>query len=180
MFDEKMHPLVLEALEFATWAHGSIKQLRKYTGEPYITHPIAVAEIVKLAPHTPEMLAAALLHDVREDVLVPRYVILRVFGPIVDEYVDWLTEVSTKADGVRSLRKAKDRNRLALAPHQVQTIKLGDIIHNTISIVANDPKFSRVYLPEMVELLSVLTKGDPHLHTIATETVMHNLKNILT
>lgn len=168
-----------EALKFATWAHGIIGQVRKYTGEPYITHPIAVAEIVKTVPHTPEMLAAALLHDVREDVLVPRYVILRVFGPIVDEYVDWLTEVSTKADGVRSLRKAKDRNRLALAPHQVQTIKLCDIIHNTTSIVVNDPKFSRVYLPEMVDLLSVLTKGDPGLHATATDVVMRGIDDIL-
>ena len=47
-----------EVLKFATKAHSS--QKRKYTGEPYIVHPIAVSEIVKTVPHTDEMVAAAL------------------------------------------------------------------------------------------------------------------------
>ena len=42
-------------------------QVRKYTGEPYWTHPIAVAHLVKSVPHTPEMVAAALMHDILED-----------------------------------------------------------------------------------------------------------------
>lgn len=55
------------AMRVATAAHEGIGQVRKYTGEPYINHPAAVAELVSSVPHTPEMLAAAWLHDTVED-----------------------------------------------------------------------------------------------------------------
>ncbi len=173
-----MKKLEYEAYEFAAWAHGSIKQIRKYTGEPYITHPVAVASIVKSVPHTEEMIAGALLHDTREDVGVPRFVILRTFGVVVDEYVDWLTDISRPEDGNRAARKAKDRDRLALAPAEVQTIKLADLIHNSSSIIDNDEKFARVYLPEKSDLLEVLTKGNKRLHEIASEIRFHRLKKL--
>ena len=54
-----------KAIEFATKAHEG--QVRKYTGEPYIVHPLEVAEIVKTVEHTEEMLMAAVLHDTVED-----------------------------------------------------------------------------------------------------------------
>src|SRR3546814_17882649 len=60
-------PLVSKALAYAAAAHGSIDHVRKYTGEPYIQHPIEVMEIVSSVPHTEYMLAAALLHDTIED-----------------------------------------------------------------------------------------------------------------
>ena len=51
---------------FAIEAHGD--QRRKYTGEPYVVHPIQVADILeKEVEATTEMLAAAILHDVVED-----------------------------------------------------------------------------------------------------------------
>src|SRR3546814_3874012 len=59
-------PLVSKALAYAAAAHGSIDHVRKYTGEPYIHHPIEVMEIVSSVPHTEDMLAAALLHDTIE------------------------------------------------------------------------------------------------------------------
>lgn len=174
-----LNPLVREAYEFAAWAHGAIGQIRKYTeNEPYITHPVAVAKIVMTVQHTPEMVAAALLHDTREDVNVPRFVILRTFGPVVDEYVDWLSDISSPADGNRAARKAKDRDRLALAPSQVQTIKLADLIHNSSSILEHDEKFARVYLGEKSALLNVLTKGDPSLHALATDVLRQGLDKL--
>src|SRR3546814_15286338 len=63
-------PLVSKALAYAAAAHGSIDHVRKYTGEPYIHHPIEVMEIVSSVPHTEDMLAAALLHDTIEDTTV--------------------------------------------------------------------------------------------------------------
>lgn len=175
----KMKPLERDAYEFAAWAHGSIKQIRKYTeNEPYITHPVAVASIVKSVPHTEEMIAAALLHDTREDVGVPRFVILRTFGPVVDEYVDWLTDISTPQDGNRAARKAKDRDHLAHSPAEVQTIKLADLIHNSSSIIENDEKFARVYLPEKSAMLEVLTKGNKELHAMASEMLFQGLKRL--
>lgn len=55
------------AKEFATRYHASIDQRRKYTNEPYISHPAAVVELVRSVPHTEAMLCAAWLHDVVED-----------------------------------------------------------------------------------------------------------------
>src|SRR5688572_2066454 len=90
---------------FAERAHAAIGQRRKYTGEPYIVHPIAVAELVRSVPHTPEMIAAALLHDVVEDTPVTLAQIEAEFGPVVADLVDWLTDVSRPADGKRQVRK---------------------------------------------------------------------------
>jgi hypothetical protein len=50
--------LETRALAFARRAHESIGQKRKYSGEPYMVHPVAVAEIVRSVPHTREMIAA--------------------------------------------------------------------------------------------------------------------------
>jgi len=154
-----------DVLKFATKAHGD--QKRKYTGDPYIVHPIAVANIVKTVPHTDEMIAAALLHDVVEDTPVTLQEIKDTFGSKVAELVDWLTDVSKPEDGNRKTRKAIDRDRLAKAPADAQTIKLADLINNTESIVANDPSFAKVYLLEKKDLLKVLTKGDKTLYNKA-------------
>src|SRR3546814_15231434 len=78
-------PLVSKALAYAAAAHGSIDHVRKYTGEPYIHHPIEVMEIVSSVPHTEDMLAAALLHDTIEDTSVTQEDINREFGPRSEE-----------------------------------------------------------------------------------------------
>ena len=148
-------------LEFATAAHGD--QKRKYTEDPYINHPIAVAEIVKTVPHTQEMVAAALLHDVVEDTHVTLDQIRDAFGDEVAELVSWLTDVSRPEDGNRRTRKELDRLHTANAPADAQTIKLADLIHNTASIEKHDPGFYKVYRQEKIELLKVLTKGNKDL-----------------
>lgn len=157
------------ALAFATAAHGAIDQRRKYTNEPYIVHPIAVAEIVRSVPHTPEMLAAALLHDCVEDTDSAHDDIDREFGRQVGDLVYWLTDVSQPHDGPRSLRKRMDRSHIANAPAEAQTIKLADLIDNTKSIAALDPHFWLIYRKEKLLLLDVLTKGDRTLWERAME-----------
>lgn len=52
---------ISDALEFATYHHAAIGQKRKYTGDDYIVHPIAVMEIVRSVPHTIAMLKATLI-----------------------------------------------------------------------------------------------------------------------
>ena len=117
------------AIKFATKAHKG--QVRKYTGEPYVTHPLAVMNLVQEVPHTTEMLIAALLHDVVEDTPVELDEIETKFGPVVGALVDGLTDVSRHEDGNRRTRKSIDRDRLAEQSGEVQTIKLADLIHNT-------------------------------------------------
>ena len=62
-----MMELISKALKFSTAAHAAVGQKRKYTGEDYIVHPIAVSEIVAAFGGSKEMVAAALLHDTLED-----------------------------------------------------------------------------------------------------------------
>ncbi len=149
------------ALKFATAAHGA--QLRKYTGEPYIVHPIAVAEIVRSVPHTEEMIAAALLHDVVEDTPVTLGDIHARFGGKVCQLVAWLTDISTPFHGNRRARKELDLHHTSLAPAEAKTIKLADLIDNSISISTHDLDFWKVYRSEKLRLLDVLKEGDASL-----------------
>lgn len=155
------------ALRFATAAHGSIDQRRKYTGEPYIVHPVAVAELVRSVPHNETMIAAALLHDVVEDTPVTIAEIEAAFGNAVATFVDWLTDVSRPQDGNRRIRKHLDLLHTAKAPPAAKTIKLADLIDNTRTISRYDPSFWPVYRREKEALLKVLGEGDPTLWALA-------------
>lgn len=156
--------LVEKARAFATAAHAAVGQLRKYTFEPYIVHPAEVAALVSTVPgHTPEMVAAAWLHDTVEDTGVTSELIRSEFGDEVATLVGWLTDVSRPDHGNRAARKAVDRAHTAAAPAEAQTIKLADLIANTRSIMQHDEKFAVTYLAEKRLLLEVMTKGDPGL-----------------
>lgn len=166
----KQGPLIDEAKQLAGKAHEG--QFRKYSGMPYIVHPVEVATIVQTVEgHTDEMIAAALLHDVVEDTDYTFEDIAEQVSPEVAELVRGLTEVSRPQDGNRALRKAMDREFLAIQSAEVQTIKYADIISNTQDIRANDPKFAEIYIAEMKLLLDVMTKGDAKLREKAKEIV---------
>jgi (p)ppGpp synthase/HD superfamily hydrolase len=162
---------VERAKVFATAAHAAVGQTRKYTGEPYVVHPMEVASLVESVGGTEAMVAAALLHDVLEDTGVTVDVLEEQFGSEVADLVLWLTDVSKPDDGNRSTRKALDRQHSAAAPAAAQTVKVADLISNTRSIVAHDPDFAKVYLEEKRLLLEVLTRADPTLLTMAREQV---------
>ena len=162
---------ITRAIEFATTAHG--EQKRKYTGEAYVTHPIAVAQLMLEhgAEVIQEQLVAAVLHDVVEDTEVTIEEVRREFGELVAEYVGWVTDVSKPGDGNRATRKKLDREHVAKAPSAAQTIKLADLIHNTETIVHYAPQFATIYMQEKQMLLAVLQDGDVELHKIATAMV---------
>ena len=156
--------VVEKARIFATAAHGAVGQLRKYTNEPYIVHPAEVARIVASVPgSTPDMVAAAWLHDVVEDTGCTYTDIHMAFGIDIATLVGWLTDVSRPEDGNRATRKAIDRAHTAEAPAEAQTIKLADLISNSRSIMEHDPTFAKTYLEEKRLLLEVMTRGDAGL-----------------
>jgi (p)ppGpp synthase/HD superfamily hydrolase len=157
--------IVDRALAFATIAHGD--QKRKYSGEPYIVHPVEVMKIVETVEHDDSMLAAALLHDVVEDTDVTIEEIEASFGSDVAELVGFLTDVSKPEDGNRKHRKGMDREHSAQSSARAQTVKLADLISNSRDILENDPSFAKVYLHEKSLLLDVLTQGDRELHARA-------------
>jgi len=160
---EKIMTLREKAFLVAITAHSAVGQKRKYSGEPYIVHPVEVAEIVESVEHTPEMVAAALLHDVVEDTAVSIEMIQSLFGSTVAHLVGWLTDVSKKSDGNRAKRKAMDRAHTHEAPAQAQTIKLADLISNTSDITKADPNFAVVYMKEKRQLLEGMDKADEKL-----------------
>jgi len=170
--------LIVDAYVFAKQAHEAVGQVRKYCGSPYIVHPVEVASIVQTVRHTDVMVAAALLHDTKEDAGVTLEEIEARFGREVSELVMWLSDVSTPECGNRQVRKALDRDHIARAPAAAKTIKLADLISNTRTIVAYDPAFAAVYLPEKIALLEVLREGDPVLWGRALHQVHDGLSRL--
>jgi (p)ppGpp synthase/HD superfamily hydrolase len=171
--DQSGMDVVRKAQVYAMAAHAAVGQKRKYTGEPYIVHPAEVARIVAGVPgSTPDMVAAAWLHDVVEDTGCTFTDIHMAFGIDIAVLVQWLTDQSTPEDGNRAHRKAIDRAHTAQAPAEAQTIKLADLISNSRSIMAHDPAFAKTYLEEKRLLLAVMTRGDAGLHAEASKYVM--------
>src|SRR5262245_5507236 len=118
--------IVARARAMATRAHA--KQVRKYTAEPYIVHPEEVARIVAEAGLPPAVVAAAWLHDVIEDCGVTADEIAAEVSPEVARLVLEVTDVSKPTDGTRAVRKRLDRDHLATASPEGQSIKLADLI----------------------------------------------------
>ena len=179
---------VEDALEFARAAHatvrnsdGSVGQVRKFTGEPYVEHPIEVSNLVaKSARCTKVMIAAALLHDVAEDTSVTLSDIEKRFGPEVRELVECLTNPPHTEGESRADRKAAARQRLEQAPWQAQTIKCADIRSNAQSIASHDPKFAKVWIPEKLKEIAAMSKADPELRDLARKTCLDALASIET
>jgi (p)ppGpp synthase/HD superfamily hydrolase len=159
--------LLENAKRFAIEAHESIQQKRKYTGEPYYIHCERVVEILLGVTTDEEMLAAAWMHDVLEDVTPqkPEYSeakIREAFGDRVCKMVLELTD-SKLEYGNRAARKARDRERLAAASVETKTIKLADITDNFVDIKKSDPAFARLFAREIELMLPGLSDGDPTL-----------------
>ncbi|MDE1188668.1 MAG: HD domain-containing protein [Pantoea sp.] len=152
-----------QARRYATQAHAAAGQRRKYTDEPYIVHPAAVAELVRSVTDDEAMLAAAWLHDTVEDTPSTLQDIESHFGPRVAELVDMLTDSAQPQAKNRAARKLAHFRHTAQASPEAQTIKLADIIDNTRAIVQFDADFARVYLVEKQVQIQLLNEGDKRL-----------------
>ena len=148
---------ITKAMIFGHHAHESISQKRKYSGLDYSTHTESVADIVAEFRQEEDLIIAALLHDVVED--VPGYTVARiedVFGRVAARLVGELTDVYTHTAFPklnRATRKTLENARLAGISDEGKLIKLADICDNTKDICLHDPKFARVYCGEMRNLL---------------------------
>ena len=163
--------LVTRARIYATEMHERLHHRRKYTLQPYQEHLAGVAALVASITSDYEMVAAAWLHDTVEDTAVTFNDLNREFGPEVMRLVMELTDISRPSDGNRAVRKAIDLHHLAQASTRGQTIKLADIIENTIDICRHDQRFAKIYLTEGAALLSVLRDGHPRLYRHARELI---------
>ncbi|NNN00753.1 MAG: bifunctional (p)ppGpp synthetase/guanosine-3',5'-bis(diphosphate) 3'-pyrophosphohydrolase [Acidimicrobiaceae bacterium] len=114
-------------------------QLRR-TGEPYVTHPIAVADITADLGLDETTIAAALLHDAVEDTGVTKEILARDFGPQVAAVVDGVTKLDRLEFDSKEAQQAATIRKMFIAMAQdwrVLLIKLADRMHNmrTISVM---------------------------------------------
>ena len=122
--------LVERAFEFSESAHRG--QYRK-SGEPYITHPLAVASILSQWRIDAQGLAAALLHDVMEDTSVTKNEIETTFGRPVADMVDGVSKLDQIQFDSREDMQAESFRKMLLAMARdvrVILIKLADRLHN--------------------------------------------------
>src|SRR3990167_1916991 len=121
-----MIPLIERAMHFAIAAHD--EQVRKYTGVPYIFHPIEVATILlHVGIKDENIIAAALLHDVVEDTSVTFEELESTFSPEIAQLVREVSKISQPEDGNRYWRMRKDRDHYANASIDGRNIKLADL-----------------------------------------------------
>ena len=123
--------IITKAFHFARQAH---KGVRRLSGEPYIMHPIAVAQIaceeVGLGSTS---ICAALLHDVVEDTDYTTEDIENIFGPKIAQIVDGLTKISGGIFGEQASAQAENFKKLLLTMSEdirVILIKICDRLHN--------------------------------------------------
>jgi 8-oxo-dGTP pyrophosphatase MutT (NUDIX family) len=173
--------LIERAAVFAQEKHAT--QMRQWSGLPYFSHLEGVANIVRSVGGSPEMVAAAYLHDVIEDQGVPEQEIRELFGPVVAKLVVEMTKVSDQkwpkdkpetwpvdekgnpAYPKRKERSGHDLTHYSSISPQGQTIKLADILHNGYDMIDSNPKFTKkTWLPEAENLWKSLTAGNSTLH----------------
>jgi (p)ppGpp synthase/HD superfamily hydrolase len=119
--------LVRDAMETARLAHAG--QLRRGSdGQPYIEHPVAVAELLATCEYDDEILAAALLHDVVEKSEVAMAQLRERFGDRVADMVEALTEDETIDDYTE--RKREQRGRVAKSGTDAMAIFAADKLTN--------------------------------------------------
>src|SRR5258707_3111227 len=128
------------AIAFATEAHGD--QLRA-SGEPYVTHPIAAAEILADLGIDPVAIEAAILHDVPEDTGFDLPDIEERFGAEVAHLVDGVTKLSKFSTLSHEQQQAENIRKMFLAMAddiRVVLIKLADRLHNMRTLAALPPE----------------------------------------
>ncbi len=160
--------LIHEAYQTALISHHNQK---RYTGEPYISHPVAVACILadmKLDYHT---IMAALLHDVIEDTLVTKEELAAKFGDIVAELVDGVSKLTQIEFFSRAEAQAENFRKMVLAMARdirVIIIKLTDRLHNMRTLGALPPEKRRRIAKETLEIFAPIAKR-LGMHDISVE-----------
>jgi GTP pyrophosphokinase len=140
------------AYEFSERAHEG--QFRG-SGEPYISHPLAVANILGKLHLDPQALTAALLHDVMEDTKVTKDDISRRFGKPVAELVDGVSKLDRIEFQTQEDAQAENFRKMLLAMARdvrVMLIKLADRLHNMRTRSGLAPEKRRRIARETIEI----------------------------
>ncbi|MCQ6560902.1 RelA/SpoT family protein [Paenibacillus mendelii] len=144
--------LIKEAYAFADQAHHG--QVRK-SGEPYILHPVAVAEILVNMQMDVLSIIAALLHDVVEDTTVPLVEVRSRFGETVAMLVDGLTKLEKIQFRSKEEQQNENYRKMFVAMAQdirVILIKLADRLHNMRTLKYQSEEAQRRIAYETLEI----------------------------
>ena len=149
---------VLRAYEVGAHAHRG--QARK-SGEPYITHPVAVAGILAELGLDAETIMSAILHDTLEDTELSRADLTAEFGDVVADLVDGVTKLDKMRFSNRQEADAESFRKMLLAMARdirVILIKLADRLHNMRTLGAKDPPARRRIARETLEIYAPIAQ----------------------
>ncbi|MFW6346442.1 MAG: bifunctional GTP diphosphokinase/guanosine-3',5'-bis pyrophosphate 3'-pyrophosphohydrolase [Halomonas sp.] len=149
---------VYEAYRFSAAAHEG---QRRRSGEPYITHPIAVARILAEMRLDAEAVMAALLHDVIEDTPTAKERLAERFGEQVAELVDGVSKLGAIHFQSKAEAQAESFRKMILAMAQdirVILIKLADRLHNMRTIWIMSPEKRRRIARETLDIYAPIAQ----------------------
>ena len=127
-----------KAFDFAVKAH---KNQKRKSGDPYVIHPVAVANILSDLRLDSATIVTGLLHDTIEDTNATYEVVLKEFGKEVADLVDGVTKISALESKANENSRAENFRKLILATSKdirVLLVKLADRLHNMRTIKAFD------------------------------------------
>ncbi|MBS1177195.1 MAG: diphosphokinase [Proteobacteria bacterium] len=163
---------VLEAFRFADEAH--LGQFRA-SGEPYITHPIAVAGLCADWKLDAQAIMAALMHDTIEDQGVTKVALIERFGAPTAELVDGLTKLDKLQFNTREEGQAESFRKMLLAMARdvrIILIKLADRLHNMRTMHAMAPEKRQRIARETLEIYA------PIAHRLGLNQIYRELQEL--
>ena len=172
---KRFHPktdwdTIERAFEVAAYCHRD--QLRK-SGEAYITHPVAVAEILAELGMTGSTVAAALLHDTVEDTEYSLEMLTADFGEEIAHLVDGVTKLDKVKYGSSSAAETVRKMVVAMARDiRVLVIKLADRLHNMRTLGAMPPEKQAKKARETLEIYA------PLAHRLGMNTIKWELEDL--
>lgn len=152
--DETQISTIEAAYLLAKKAHETQK---RYTGEPYITHPLAVACILAEMHMDPQTIMAALMHDVVEDTDVTKEELVKQFGKEVADLVDGVTKLTQIEFENRAQAQAENFRKMIMAMARdirVILVKLADRLHNMRTLDCLPPEKRRRIAIETLEIFA--------------------------
>jgi RelA/SpoT family (p)ppGpp synthetase len=149
---------VREAYDFGAEKHLGQKRL---SGEPYITHPVAVADILADLRMDADTLVAAILHDVIEDTPTAKAEIASMFGQVVAELVDGVSKLDQIQFKNRQEAQAESFRKMLFAmvrDIRVIMVKLADRMHNMRTLGVMPPVKRRRIARETLEIYAPIAE----------------------
>lgn len=156
--DPKEVDRIKRAYLFSEKCH--LGQMRQ-SGDPYITHPLAVANILADMRMDPESLMAGLLHDVIEDTGVTKGQISRRFGRTVADLVDGVSKLGEIESASRAEQQAESFQKMTLAMSRdirVMLVKLADRLHNMRTLGVLSPEKRRRIARETIDIYAPIAQ----------------------